>query len=411
MERVVKRIESLRDEMVALWCRLIETPAISPDYGYEGEWDRAKVLLEHIKGLSFDSVEVYECPDERAKEKSRPNIIARILGGDGRRLWILSHMDTVPPGDMGGWTETEPFKARVKDGRIYGRGAEDNLQGLVASLTAARALLEEKIPPAREVILAFVSDEETGCRYGLEWLMKEHPELFKKEDLVLVPDWGNKEGTFIEIAEKSMLWVKVRVLGKQVHASTPNRGLNAHRVAIELGHSLIRRLHELFDAKDPLYDPPKSTFEPTMARAESDSPNIAPGLHEMVFDCRVLPEISLDHVLSAFQEEAKKAEGENPGCRVELEVMHRLDAPPPTPKDSEIVKLLREAVAELRGKEANVGGVGGGTFAAYFRKLGIPAVVWSTIEGMAHQPNEYAVVDNMLEDAKVMAYLMLKKTA
>ncbi|MCD6372386.1 MAG: M20/M25/M40 family metallo-hydrolase, partial [Thermococcus sp.] len=51
--------------------------------------------------------------------------------------------------------------------------------------------------------------------------------------------------------------------------------------------------------------------------------------------------------------------------------------------------------------------IGGGTFAAYFRKLGIPAVVWATLDEMAHQPNEYAKIDNMVEDAKVMAALAL----
>ncbi len=70
--------------------------------------------------------------------------------------------------------------------------------------------------------------------------------------------------------------------------------------------------------------------------------------------------------------------------------------------------MLKKAIKELRGKDAKAGGIGGGTFAAYFRKLGIPAVVWATLDMTAHQPDEYAIIDNIVNDAKVMAYLALK---
>ena len=270
------------------------------------------------------------------------------------------------------------------------------------------------IRPKRTIVLAFVSDEETGSKYGLEWLIKEHPELFRKDDLVLVPDGGNEEGTFIEIAEKSILWMKIKVKGKQVHASMPGLGLNAHRVAIDYAKSLDEFLHEKYSARDDLFDPPESTFEPTMGGNPSDAPNIAPGEHEVVFDCRVLPQYSLDDILNDAQELAEKIKEKYKKeingevlPRIEIEVLQRLDAPAPTPRDSEIVKLLQKAIKEFRGKEAKIGGIGGGTFAAYFRRLGIPAVVWATLDETAHQPNEYAKIENMVEDAKIMAALAL----
>jgi succinyl-diaminopimelate desuccinylase len=73
--------------------------------------------------------------------------------------------------------------------------------------------------------------------------------------------------------------------------------------------------------------------------------------------------------------------------------------------ESEIVVLLKKAVLQARGLEATVGGIGGGTCAAFFRKQGIRAVVWSTIDEVAHQPDEYARVVNMVADAKVFALL------
>ena len=417
VEKVSKEIEELRDEMVKTLVELIKIPAISPDYGYEGEFDKAQKLLEIIKDWPFDRVEVYNAPDERAKNGVRPNILAYYYGEKGEeseRLWILTHIDVVPPGDLSKWTVTEPFKPVVKEGKVYGRGSEDNGQSLVASLYAVKALMNLGIMPKRTVILAFVSDEETGSKYGIEWLMKNHPELFRENDLVLVPDGGNEDGTFIEVAEKSILWFKVKVRGKQVHASMPDKGLNAHRVALDYAYHLDGLLHEKYSERDELFEPPESTFEPTMVRNPADSPNIAPGEHEIVFDCRVLPRYSLDEILNdakALAEEVKERyrkeiEGKTLP-EINVEILQRLDAPKPTDPNSEIVLLLKEALKELRGKEAKVGGIGGGTFAAYFRKLGIPAVVWATLDETAHQPNEYAKIENVVEDAKVMAALAL----
>jgi succinyl-diaminopimelate desuccinylase len=67
--------------------------------------------------------------------------------------------------------------------------------------------------------------------------------------------------------------------------------------------------------------------------------------------------------------------------------------------------MLKEAIKKVRGIEPKVGGIGGGTCAAFFRKVDIPAVVWSTIDETAHQPNEYAKTENLLADAKVFAFL------
>ncbi|WP_297463733.1 M20 family metallo-hydrolase [Thermococcus sp.] len=416
VQTVSREIEGLREEMVETLIELIKIPAISPDYGGEGEYEKAQKLLEIIKDWSFDKIEVYNAPDQRAKNGVRPNILAYYYGKKGEeseRLWILTHLDVVPPGDLSKW-ESDPFKPVVKDGKVYGRGSEDNGQSLVASLYAVKAMMNLGIRPKRTVILAFVSDEETGSKYGVEWLIKNHPELFRKDDLVLVPDGGNEEGTFIEVAEKSILWFKVKVHGKQVHASMPEKGLNAHRVALDLAYHLDKHLHEKYSERDELFEPAESTFEPTMVKNPADSPNIVPGEHEVVFDCRVLPRYSLDDILNDAKALADKIRGkyrkEIEGRvlpEIAIEVIQRLDAPAPTDPNSEIVKLLKKALKELRGKEAKVGGIGGGTFAAFFRRLGIPAVVWATLDETAHQPNEYAKIDNMVEDAKVMAALAL----
>ena len=414
-EKISEEVEKLKDDAVKILMELIKIPALSPENGGKGEYDKAMKLLEILKDWGFDKVERYDAPDPRAKNGVRPNIIAYYFGEEGeksQRLWILSHLDVVPPGNLEDWSITKPFEPIVKDGKVYGRGSEDNGQSIVSSLIAVKALINLGIRPKRTVVLAFVSDEETGSEYGIKWLMENHPELFREDDLVLVPDGGNSDGTFIEIAEKSILWFKLKVRGRQVHGSMPHLGLNAHRIAMDLALEVDRILHEKYSDEDPLFSPPGSTFEPTMVRNPAESPNMIPGEHEITFDCRVLPKYRLDDIIedikakvTEIKQKYRKRIGDEELPQIDVEVLQRVDAPEPTPENSEIVIKLKEAIKLLRNKEAHVGGIGGGTFAAFFRMRRIPAVVWATLDETAHKPNEYAKIDNIVEDAKVMALL------
>jgi succinyl-diaminopimelate desuccinylase len=400
-------VERLGDEMVNTLMELIRVPAIAPESGGNGEYDKAMRLLEIIRDWGFDKIERYDAPDPRAKNGVRPNILAYYYGEQGEkspRLWILTHLDVVPPGE--GWTVTKPFEPVVKDGKIYGRGSEDNGQSLVASLYAVKALMNLGIRPKRTIILAFVSDEETGSKYGLKWLIKNHPKLFRKNDLVLVPDAGNSDGSFIEVAEKSRLAFQVKTIGKQTHAMSPEKGINAHLVGMRFATALHDMLYEKYSDKNDLFDPPISTFEPTKKEKNVDAINIIPGEDIIYFDCRVLPEHDLDEILKDIHELAKTFE-EKYGAKIEINVLRKSKAPLPTSPDSEIVKLLVKALKILRNISPRVGGIGGGTFATFFREIGIPAAVWSTVDETAHQVNEYAKIENLVEDAKIFAAVAL----
>ena len=93
---------------------------------------------------------------------------------------------------------------------------------------------------------------------------------------------------------------------------------------------------------------------------------------------------------------------------VDLTPVQKSDAPPPTADNAPVVKALEKAVREVYGINAQPKGVGGGTVAAVFRKYGYPAAVWSRYCHMAHQPNEYCLIENMVGNAKVYAHLFLQ---
>ncbi len=395
-KEIEKEMDELKDEMVKTLCDLIRIKAIGPDNGGEGELDRAEYIQEKMESWGF-KVERYDAKDERAKGGIRPNLVVK-LGDSKERIWIVTHMDVVPEGDISLW-ETPPFEPVVKNGRVYGRGSEDNTQPLVSSMFAAKVLMEKELK--RSICLAFVSDEETGSRYGIQHLINKG--IFRKGDLFVVPDAGTPSGDSIEVAEKSILWLKFTVSGKQAHASMTHLAVNANREAMKLMLTLDKKLHSEFNARDELFLPPESTFEPTKREKNVDNINTIPGRDISYFDCRVLPSYPLDRVLSVVKKVVEEFNSESK-AKATFEIVQREESPP-TPADSLVVKLLENAIELVSGIKAKPVGFGGNTCASFFRKAGYDAAVWSTVDGTAHQPNEYAVIDNMVKDAKVFSLL------
>lgn len=403
-KELLTKIESLETPMVEALGEMISYPAISPLDGGEGEFHKAQYLLKKIKELGFEDVKVYASSDPQAAGGERPNIIVRFPGRSGRRLWIVAHTDVVPEGERSLW-ETDPFKAVVKDGRIYGRGVNDNGQEVIASLYGLFAIKELGLTPEYEVCLAFVADEEVGSTHGIKYLIKKG--LFDKDDLVVVPDMGTEEADFIEIAEKSICWMEFTVEGKQVHASLPNLGVNACRAANGFAASLDETLHAAFPETDKLFDPAESTFEPTRRRANVANINTVPGVEVFCFDCRVLPTVPLEDVKKVVEAEIKKAQ-ERYGVKITYRFPQYEEAPEPTAADAPVVTELLAAVKKVFPKVTpKVGGIGGGTCGAYFRRAGIPAVVWGQESDCAHMPNEYTKIEHLLNEAKVFALMML----
>lgn len=403
LQNVAHETEKLKDTMIQTLSELIRIPAIGPENGGEGESKKAEKLMQILQTIGFDKIERHDADDPRVPSGKRPNLIAYCYGENkAEMLWIITHLDIVPAGEESLWTITKPFRPLVKDGKIYGRGSEDNMQPMVASIYAIKALKNLKIKPKRTVALAFVADEEHGSKYGIQHIIKQ--KLFKKDDLVIVPDSGNENGSFIEIAEKSALWFKVCTIGKQTHASRPHMGLNAHRIGMQYATALDKLLHEKYSAKDAYFDPPESTIEPTKKDKNVDAVNIIPGEDITYFDCRMLPNYDLDKMQMDIRVLAEEFEKKT-GAKIKIEVVSKSVAPKPTADDARIVLMLKDAIKQIRQIEPKAGGIGGGTCAAFFRKINMPAVVWSTIDEMAHQPNEYAKIDNIVNDAKIYAHL------
>jgi succinyl-diaminopimelate desuccinylase len=403
MQLLFQYIEKLELEMVNTLMKLIRIPAIGPESGGEGECKKAQVLMQILSEVGFDKIEGYDSVDPRVPSGKRPNIVAYLNGETDRpRLWIVTHLDVVPPGDETLWTVTKPFEPLLKDGAVYGRGSEDNGQSVVASIYAAKALKQLGIKPKRTLVLAFVADEEQGSTMGIQHLIKQ--DIFRSDDLILVPDSGNPQCDFIEVAEKSILWFKVTTIGKQTHASLPEKGLNAHRIGMQVALSLDSMLHNRYDLKNDYFSVPISTFEPTRKDRNVEAINIIPGEDVVFFDCRIIPDYNVDNMLSDIYHVTQEYEKKT-GAKINVEVVQKQVSPHFTNANTAIIDLLKKTLKQAKNIEATVGGIGGGTCAAFFRKYGIQAAVLSTIDEVAHQHNEYSKVQNLVQDAKIFALL------
>lgn len=406
LRRIYTRIDAYEKEMIDLQVELTAIPAISPDNGGEGEFNKASFLIGRLNEFGFRDITRIDAPDDRVPSNIRPNIVLKIPGQSERATWIMTHLDIVPPGELRLWN-ANPYSGYVRDGKIFGRGVVDNQQDMVSSIFAAKAVMEECICTERSIGLAFVSDEETASDYGLAHILKSNRNPFGKEDIIVVPDSGNEEGTLIEVTEKSLLWLRIRTQGKQCHASRPHEGINAFKAA---SHMVVKlnELGSIYNDYDDFFDPPFSTFQPTKKEANVPNINTIPGEDVFFMDCRVLPQYELTEVIKTFRRFADEIE-QLFNVHIEMSDIQYVQAPPATSPDAPVVSALQKAIKDVYHVHAEPRGIGAGTVAALFRKAGYPVAVWSKLLQTAHQPDEHCLISDLIGNAKVYAHLFLQQ--
>lgn len=400
-------LDKQKDVIIAWQRELTARPAIGPENNGCGEAEKAAWLTEELARIGLSDIRQHSCPDDRVPGGFRPNISARVPGKSKRTLWVIGHMDIVPPGEERLW-DSPPFQVRVEGDYIYGRGVEDNQQAIVTAMLAAKSLICNGIVPDVSLGLLFVSDEETGMHYGLPHVLESSPDLLTSEDMFLVPDMGNSNGSMVEVAEKSCLWLRITVTGKQCHASTPELGINSLVVASACVLEL-ETLYRLFRNKNPLFSPSWSTFVPSKKEANVDNINTLPGRDVFYLDCRVLPEYDIHEVEKEVRAIAASVAARYQAV-IDVDVVHCEQAPEATPHDAPVVQRLTGALKKLKDTEPFICGVGGQTVAACLRHKKLPTAVWATLIPNPHAPNERSRITSTIEDAKVVLTMLFDES-
>ena len=304
---------TLRDEAVELLQHLIRVDTTNPP----GNETAAATLLQQYLEAHGVTCETY------AKEPGRANLVARLRGGDGPTLALLSHTDVVLA-DPAEW-QRDPFDGELVDGQIWGRGALDMKGEVAASAVAIASLAREGWKPQGELIFVAAADEEFGVGVGLQWLVEAHPQAVRADyslnegggDRLEV---GGRAFYLCATAEKMSAPFTLRVHGRSGHASMPVIADNALLKAADLiqrlgsyspepriepelagllqaiGGRVPERAEEVLafarsldplvgELVQPLVGP---TFAPTMITA-SQKRNVIPALCEVTVDSRLLP--------------------------------------------------------------------------------------------------------------------------
>ena len=164
--------------------------------------------------------------------------LARLKGVSDRPvLHFNGYYDVVPPGS--GWSITEPFKAKVASGRIYGRGSTDMKCGITSILIASKALAEFCSNFNGSIELSFTPDEEVGGATGVGYILRRGIAF---PDYCIIAEPSSTE--CIWFSHKEVLWVRVVVKGKAAHGSTPWLGVNAFEEMVEVAHAMINELKQ-----------------------------------------------------------------------------------------------------------------------------------------------------------------------
>jgi acetylornithine deacetylase/succinyl-diaminopimelate desuccinylase-like protein len=225
-----------QDEVVALASDLIRIDTTNPgDHSGPGE----RAAAEHVAGLL---AEVGLEPALLESHPKRASVVARIEGEDRDRpaLLIHGHLDVVPanPAD---W-RVHPFSGENDDGCVWGRGAVDMKDMDAMVLAVVRQRLREGRRPPRDVVLAFVADEEAGGTWGARWLVDNHPGLFEgvTEAISEVGGFsatiGGRRLYLIETAEKGLAWMRLTARGTAGHGSM----LQPDNAVTELAEAVAR---------------------------------------------------------------------------------------------------------------------------------------------------------------------------
>jgi acetylornithine deacetylase/succinyl-diaminopimelate desuccinylase-like protein len=290
----------------------------------------------------------------------RSVVLARLEGtGTAKPLLLLHHMDVVPT-DPSRWTHA-PFGAEIAGGNIWGRGTMD-MKGLgVVQLMAFLSLKRQGVPLNRDVILMAVPDEETGGALGADWMRANHYSDFEPEYIIDEGGFGSRDlfapGKLvfgISVAEKKILWLKVRAEGIAGHGSQPNDQNPNDRLiralARLLGQPLPTAPFAVLDTMKARVGPlavnkfnnaiQHSTISITSLRSGVGDPpkaNVIPSVAEATLDCRVLPGTTKDQWLAEIARRLGDPE-------IKIEVIYEGEDPIVTTQDSVLYRALESAV-------------------------------------------------------------------
>ncbi len=379
------------DELIRWVQELTRIPSVwRPQEGL-GEEEAARWVEARFREMGLETHFEFVQP-------GRPNVIG-ILGQNASPLLMFEgHTDVVTEGDHALWTDP-PFSATIRDGRIYGRGANDMKSGLVCAMIATKAIIESGIRLKGNIIIGAVCDEE-GRMIGIKDFVDQGWADNVNAAIVCEP-----EENHLCITQKGVMWIRATIEGVMSHGAMPLTGVNsAYPMArfLMLAHALEEREIAKHGSYQYLGKP---SITPTILQSPcSGEPqnNVMPGATETTLDFRLIPGQDPDWLAQQVEKmlAAVTAVDERLAYKMEIiEVRH----PTKTDVADPIVRTMAAAYQDLTGEEAIYGGVPGSTDGTIINhRKGIPIVTCGPGDiYIPHHIDEWVSIDEIKTAARL----------
>ena len=392
-QRLAARIESRTAELVELCRTLVRIDSTNPPGDTTAIVEAIEAVLDATPGIEHRRV-VGRAPVV--------NLVARVRGaGPGRRLVLNGHLDTFPIGDAP-WTHP-PLGGDLEDGCIYGRGACDMKAGVAALVLAFVTLAEFRDAWCGELVLTLVGDEETGGRWGTQYLLANVEEAVG--DAMLNADTGSPR--VVRIGEKGNVWVELQATGVANHAAHVHLGRNAVDALIDA----LGAVRALEDVAPTLPEAVERTIAEAKAVSEAESGegeaetlrritvnigrieggvgvNTIPDRARALCDIRVPPGVTVERV------RAELASAIDTLPEVSWRILECTE-PSWTDPGEEIVQAVRENSAAATGRDVVVNLRAGFSDARFWRHAGVPSVVYGVAPHRMGGADEHATVEDL----------------
>ena len=428
VQAVLARIEAKRDEVVALTQDLVRIPTVNPPGdAYEA---CARYIGERLKprGFAVEYVRAHGAPGD-SDAKPRVNVVARWQGASaGDCVHFNSHIDVVEAGS--GWT-SDPFGAEIRDGKIYGRGTCDMKGGLAASIIAVEALIESGMPIPGALEISGTVDEESGGFAGVGYLAERGYFSKPRVQHVIIPEPLGVDR--ICLGHRGVWWGEVETKGRIAHGSMPFLGDSAINHMSAFIHLLETQLQPRLKQRhtsEPV-EPPGARVSTlninsihggqveqhyaTDARgwptADSPSPVVAHSCRT-VLDRRFIAEENLEAVKQEIIDMLDELKRTRPGFDFGIRDIMSF-VPTATPRDAPVVDATARAIARVLGREPSYISSPGTYDQKHIVRTGQlkDCIAYGPgILDLAHQPNEYVGIQELVDSAKVMALASLTLT-
>ncbi len=418
-DQLLLAVDARRDDLVALTQALIRLPTLNPPG--DNYLEICEFLGTRLKDAGFD-IEFVRAQDAVGDSDRYPrwNIVARKEGAyPGDCIHFNSHTDVVEVGR--GWS-FDPFGGELNDGKIYGRGACDMKGGLATSIIAAEAFLEICPNFSGAIEISGTADEESGGFGGVAYLAERGYFSPDRVQHVIIPEPLNKDR--ICLGHRGVWWAQIETFGEIAHGSMPFLGDCAVRhmgaVLAEMEQSLFPALAKKRTDMPVVPEGAKqSTLNINSLHGGQSEPDpdytglpsaCVPDRCRMVIDRRFLLEEDIKDVQREISNVLATVENERDNFQYDIKEIHRV-LPTMTAKDAPIVQTVSGAITKVLGLEPQYV-VSPGTYdQKHIDRIGRlkNCIAYGPgILDLAHKPDEYIGVDDMIDSAKVMGCALIE---